>query len=78
MAFETIDVLESAGYQSLKIPEGFKINDDKVYLKKVGNALFVIPFHKPWENLVNSVSDFTQDFMEDREQPDIQEREDFD
>ncbi|MPR34537.1 antitoxin [Salmonirosea aquatica] len=78
MAFETTDILESAGYQSLKIPEDFKIDDDKVYIKKVGNALFVIPFHKPWENLENSVSEFTRDFMDDRGQPAVQQRENFD
>ena len=75
MAFEPIDIQESAGQQSIKIPAGFKINDDKVYLKKVGNALFVIPFHNPWQSLIDSVDEFTSDFMEEREQPAEQKRE---
>jgi antitoxin VapB len=78
MAFEAIDIHEISGFQSIKIPDNFKINDDKVYLKKVGNALYIIPFHDPWQNLIDSVNEFSQDFMNDREQPATQTRESFD
>ena len=78
MAFETIDIQDIAGLQSVTIPENFKINDDKVYLKKVGNAIYIIPFHSPWQNLIDSVDEFTKDFMNNREQPDEQLRESFD
>ena len=68
MAFETIDIQDTSGSQSVKIPDNFKIKDDKVYLKKVGNALYIIPFHSPWQNLIDSVNEFSEDFMNDREQ----------
>lgn len=77
MAFEAIDIQDISGSQSIKIPDDFKINDDKVYLKKVGNALYIIPFHDPWQNLIDSANEFTQDFMSDREQPTDQARESF-
>jgi len=78
MAFETIDIKNKKGFQSIMIPDKLKINDDKVYLKKVGNSLFIIPFHNAWENLIESLDAFTPDFMTDREQPDNQKRESFD
>ena len=78
MAFEAIDIQDISGSQSIRIPENFKINDDKVYLKKVGTALYIIPFHNPWQNLFDSVDEFSQDFMNDREQPAGQTRESFD
>lgn len=78
MSFEAIDVQDISGSQSIRIPENFKINDDKVYLKKVGTALYIIPFHNPWQNLFDSVDEFSQDFMNDREQPAGQNRESFD
>ena len=78
MAPEAIDIQDISGSQSIKIPDNFKINDNKVYLKKVGNALYIIPFHNPWQNLIDSVNEFTQDFMNDREQPGEQTRESFD
>ncbi len=74
MAFEEIDVQENSGTQSIKIPDNFKINDGKVYLKKVGNALHIIPFHNPWQNLFDSIDEFSPDYMYDREQPSEQSR----
>ena len=55
MAFEAINVQDISGSQVIKIPENFKINDDKVYLKKVGNALCILPFHNPWQSMVDSL-----------------------
>ncbi len=74
MAFEVIDVQENSGIQSIKIPDNFKIKDDKVYLKKVGNALYIIPFHNPWQNLFDSIDEFSEDFMNNSEQPSEQSR----
>lgn len=78
MAFEKINIQENSGTQSIKIPANFKIDDDKVYLKKVGNALYIIPFHNPWQNLFDSIDEFSEDFMDQREQPSEQTRKSFD
>ena len=47
MGIETIDIKNNKGTQAVTIPNKMRINDDKVYLKKVGNTIFVIPFHNP-------------------------------
>ena len=44
----------------------------------MGNALYIIPFHDPWQNMIESIDSFTPDFMDSREQPDNQRREAFD
>ena len=78
MGFETLKIENGKRGQAIRIPKDMKIDDDKVYLKKMGNALFIIPFHDPWQNLFESVNKFTDDFMKDRNQPDIQLRDTFD
>ena len=78
MAFEMIDIKNIKGIQAIRIPEKMKLNDDKAYLKKVGNALYIIPFHNPWQNLIESIESFTPDFMDSREQPGNQQRESID
>jgi antitoxin VapB len=78
MGFETIDIKNIKGIQAIRIPKRMKINDDKVYLKKVGNALYIIPFHNPWQNLIESLGSFTSDFMDSRDQPYNQKRESLD
>lgn len=77
MPFETVKVTKESGSQIIHIPEGFKIEDDKVYLKKVGNSIYVIPYHNPWESLIQSTNMFSDDFLNEREEPKIQEREFF-
>ena len=75
MSFEPVKIKKKSGTQIIQIPEGFKIEDDKVYLKKVGNSIYVIPFHNPWDSLIQSNGMFTEDFLKDREQPKVQKRE---
>jgi len=72
---KTIDIKEIKGKQVIDIPEEMRIDDDKVYIKKVGNTLYVIPYHNPWQNLFESLESFTSDFMDERNQPDKQNRE---
>jgi len=78
MKAEAVDIQENAGFQAIQIPQEFKIDDDKVYIKKMGNALYIIPFHNPWQSLFDSLGQFSSDFMEDRNQPSTQIRESFD
>ena len=78
MKIETIAIRNKRGEQAIHIPKQMEINYDKVYLKKIGNALYVIPFHYPWQNMIESIDSFTTDFMDNREQPENQQRETFD
>jgi antitoxin VapB len=41
-------------------------------------VIYIIPFHNPWQNFFDSLSDFSNDFMSDRNQPSQQNRELFD
>jgi len=77
MSFETVKIDKKSGTQTIQIPEGFSIDDDKVYLKKVGKSLYVIPYHNPWESLIQSTNLFTKDFLEKRDQPEAQKRDFF-
>lgn len=78
MNFETINIKGKKGTQEITIPNRMKIDDDKAYLKKVGNTLYIIPFHDPWQNLFESIDAFTSDYMNNREQPGNQNRESLD
>jgi antitoxin VapB len=78
MTVKIVDVQHTKEGQAIKLPEGFTINDDKVYLKKTGNIISIIPYHHPWQNFQDSFSPFTDDFMDERNQAPQQNREAFD
>ncbi len=78
MPVTTIEIKEEVDNQKILIPNTMRIDDDKVYLKKMGNTIYIIPYHNPWQNLIESTESFTNDFMENRNQIDTQTREPFD
>jgi antitoxin VapB len=61
--------------QAVRLPKEFRFNSDRVFIKKVGNAIVLIPYQAPWQSLFDSLDKFSDDFMEKREQPDQQIRE---
>ena len=78
MNLETVDITIHKGIQAINIPKNMAIKDKKVFLKRVGNSIYIIPFNNPWQNLFESLDLFTSDFMEERKNDEIQIREDFD
>ena len=69
------EIVQDGKNQVVKLPEEFSLNDDKVYVNKVGNALVLIPYHDPWRPLFDSLDKFSDDFMQERNQPEAQIRE---
>ena len=49
---------------------------DRVYIKRVGEAVILLPYQTPWKTMLDSLSLFSADFMAEREQPPVQDRED--
>lgn len=69
MQVETISIKDVSGVQTISLPENFRIDDDMVYLKQVGNVIYIIPYHNPWQVMFDSLDKFSADFMEERLQP---------
>lgn len=70
-------VFQNGRSQAIRIPKELRVDSDEVYIEKVGDTLVIKPKKKDkWESffdLLESVD--TQDFLSDREQPQLQERE---
>ena len=61
--------------QAVRLPKEYRFQGDRVYLKRLGNAVVLLPYEAPWQSLLDSLDHFSPDFMQDREQPPLQERE---
>jgi antitoxin VapB len=75
---KVLDIKAHKGRQEIMLPAEMHINDDKVYIKKVGETLYVIPFHNPWQNLIDGAKSFTPDFLNVRTQSVLETRENLD
>jgi len=72
---ETAKLFQNGQSQAVRLPKEFRFQGDKVYIKKIGNAVVLLPFDNPWQTWLDSLDLFTADFMETRNQPEQQIRE---
>ncbi|HOS96307.1 MAG TPA: type II toxin-antitoxin system VapB family antitoxin [Deltaproteobacteria bacterium] len=61
--------------QAVRLPKEYSFDGTEVYVKRLGRIVILLPKDDPWEPLVTSLDRFTDDFMEEREQPPAQLRE---
>lgn len=74
---ETAKLFKNGQSQAVRLPKEYRFEGEEVYLKKVGNTVILIPIKNSWAPLINSLDEFSSDFMNDRQQPETQKREDF-
>ena len=71
----TAKIFKNGQSQAVRLPKEFRFEDDFVYIKKSGNAVILIPAKNSWDSLLRSLDNFSDDFMTERRQPKVQERE---
>ena len=64
-------------HQMVILPTDFKMTGTEVYVKKIGNAIILISKDNPWQTLIDSLDQFSDDFMMTRDQLPIDKREEF-
>jgi antitoxin VapB len=72
---KTAKIFQTGRSQAVRIPKEFRLEGDKVFIKKEGNAVILIPVKEGWDSLLSSLEEFSADFMEERAQPEIQKRQ---
>lgn len=72
---KTAKLFKNGGSQAVRLPKEFRFDGEYVYIKQMGNAVILLSRENPWEPLVNSLDQFTNDFMEHRNQPEQEDRE---
>jgi antitoxin VapB len=69
---DTAKLFQTGGSQAVRLPKKYRFRGTKVFIKKMGNAVVLIPEQDSWQPLINSLDLFSDDFMAEREQPDTQ------
>lgn len=73
---KTAKLFQNGRSQAVRLPKEFRMPGSEVYVKKLGNAVVLLPTGNAWDSFENSLSGFSEDFMSERTQPDVEERED--
>lgn len=72
---DTAKLFKNGKSQAIRLPKEYRFRGTKVFIKKIGNAVVLIPEQDSWQSLTESIGMFSDDFMAEREQPDTQHRE---
>lgn len=72
---ETAKLFQNGQSQAVRLPKKYRFDGDEVIIKRVGNAVVLLPCEDSWQTLFESLEQFSDDFMADRQQPESQTRE---
>ncbi|MFM6079148.1 MAG: antitoxin [Dolichospermum sp.] len=73
----TAKLTSDGTHQTVILPPDFQMKGTEVYIKKIGNAIILISKDNPWQSLIDSLDQFSDDFMNTRDQLPVDKREEF-
>jgi antitoxin VapB len=71
---QTAKLFKNGRSQAVRLPKEFRFSGDDVYIKKYQGIVMLLPKESPWTSLVDSLDRFSSDYMNERNQPDQQQR----
>ena len=72
---KTAKLFKNGQSQAVRLPLEFRFEGSQVYIKRMGTAVILLPEQDTWQLLFDSLVLFSDDFMEARDQPELQVRE---
>ena len=55
--------------QAVRLPKEFRFKGKEVSAQRLGNGVLLLPLESPWEQFLQSLEMFSDDFLSEREQP---------
>jgi len=71
---ETVKIFQSGNSQAIRLPKKYRFEGNEALISKVGDAVIIFPQQKGWKNFFDNLEMFSDDFMVDRNQLQIQDR----
>jgi antitoxin VapB len=59
---ETAKLFPNGQSQAVRLPKEFRFEGDRVYIRRLGPAVILLPYEEPWQVLYDSLGRFTTDF----------------
>lgn len=74
-SMQVAKLFQNGSSQAVRLPKEYRFDGHQVFIKRVGTAVMLLPYHHPWQSLIDSLDLFSDDFMDKRVQPPQQSRE---
>jgi antitoxin VapB len=73
---KTAKIFQNGQSQAVRLPKEFRVQGKEVFIKRLGNAIILLPKDDWWGPMDRNIGAFTDDFMETRDQGAVDIRED--
>ena len=71
---ETAKLFVNGRSQAVRLPKTYRFEGSEVLIKRVGQAVVLLPAKHPWKTLIDSLDQFEPGFRMKREQPRSQQK----
>ncbi len=71
---ETAKLFKNGSSQAVRLPKEFRLPGTEVFVRRVGDMVVLIPKKGGWKGWYENLSEFSDDFMQERKQPPAQRR----
>jgi len=62
----------------VRLPKHLRFEGTEVFARKLGTAVILLPVNDPWGSLRQALGGFSDDFLSERAEPAVQDREGLD
>jgi len=74
---DTAKLFKNGRSQAVRLPKDYRLKGSEVYIKKFGDIVMLIPKDSEWRVMENAIQYFSDDFLNERNQPEIPKRDNF-
>ena len=60
---QTAKLFPNGQSQAVRLPKEFRFDGEQVYIRRLGSAVILLPYQAPWQSLLDSLDEFTPDFV---------------
>lgn len=72
---DTAKLFANGQSQAIRLPKAYRMPGKVAYIRKVGNAVLLLPEDNPWQILFDSLENFPDDFLAERQQGQTETRD---
>ncbi len=72
---DTAKIFTTGRSQAVRLPKEFRFSTESVFVKKIDDMVILIPKDKIWDNFSKSLDKFPDNFLSERIQPAIDDRD---
>lgn len=62
---DTAKLFPNGNSQAVRLPKEYRFEGDQVYIRRMGEAVVLLPYQTSWQILIDSLSQFSDDFVVD-------------